>query len=478
MASLKGNIILNSINTITSVLFPIITFPYAARVLLPEGIGLVNFQYSIINYIVLLTSIGIPLYAVKEIAKCRDHVIERNRATIEIILLSLIICLIGYVAVWAIAKYIPQIHQNAELFYILSFAILFTAIGVDWFYKGIEDFKFITIRAVVIRILAAASLFLFVKDSNDVLIYGAVIVGSTVGNNFINFIHLRKYINLHEIEIKSLNIARHIKPALHIFILNLIISLYIQLNSIMLGFISGDESVGLFTAGTRITHVGLMLISSIGTVLLPRCSHLYKIGDQDGFSSVIKKSLRLTIGLSLPMMLGLVILAKPVTMIFCGQDYAGSIPVLYWNAPVVLFISLTNVLGIQILYAKDKINLVIASVTGGALINLLLNLFLIPKFGATGAAISTFFAELAVLLIQIIIGRHDFPFRWMQLNVSNYIVGSMVMGIGVYITAYILNTDALKLIVGLTIGVLIYMVFLTIRRDALCMELFKYILRK
>ena len=227
MASVKGNILLNSINTITGIIFPVITFPYAARILLPDGIGAINFLNSIISYIVLLTSIGIPLYAVKEIAKYRDDKIQRDQITIEIILLSTFLCLLGYIAVVCLATFIPQIHKQSSLFYILSLTILFTAIGVNWFYQGIEDFKFITIRALIIRTLSASALFIFVKDSSDLLIYGWILVGTTVGNNVLNFIHLRKLISFRTINLRDLKITRHLKPALHVFILNLIISLYL-----------------------------------------------------------------------------------------------------------------------------------------------------------------------------------------------------------------------------------------------------------
>ena len=174
MASLKTNVIFNYINTITGMIIPVITFPYASRILLPDGIGTVNFLTSIINYIVLFTSLGIPLYAVKEVAKCRDDVELRNKTTIEIIILGFLLCLIGYIAVFLLGTFVARINSDLTLFYVLSLTILFTSLGVQWFYQGVEDFKFITIRAVIIRILATISLFLFVKDKDDLLIYGII----------------------------------------------------------------------------------------------------------------------------------------------------------------------------------------------------------------------------------------------------------------------------------------------------------------
>ncbi len=471
MTSIKQNILLNSINTITSIIFPVVTFPYAARVLLPEGIGAINFLNSIINYVVLLTSLGIPMYAVKEVAKYRDDKTQRDKITIEIIILSVGLCLLGYVAVWLLAETIPDIHRQSSLFYVLSLTILFTSIGVNWFYQGIEDFKFITIRAITIRSLAAVALFIFVKDSSDLLIYGLIIVGSTVGNNIINFVHLRKHIDYKKISFNDLHIMKHLPPALQVFILNLITSLYIQLNSVMLGFLSGDEAVGYFTAGTKISHIGLTVISSISTVLLPRCSNLIKTGDLEGFKSVIQKSLNVVLALSLPMMLGLMVLARPITLIFCGPEYSDSIPVLYLNAPVIVIISLTNIMGIQILYPMDKIKLVIYSVSGGAVMNLIFNFLLIPSIGATGAAISTLIAETAVLFIQLVLGYRIFPFRLRNLFTLRYYISALIMTISVYLSTILVSSMALQLAVGLIVGIVSYTICLTCFKDSIAVEI-------
>jgi len=478
MPSIKGNIILNGIKTITELLFPVVTFPYAARVLMPDGIGAVNFLNSIISYIILLTSLGIPMYAVKEVAQYRDDKEQRDKITIEIIILSTTLCLFGYIAVWALAEFVPQINRQATLFYTLSLSVILSSIGVNWFYNAIEDFKFITIRAIIIRTFAAAALFIFVKDSSDLLIYGIIIVGSSVGNNLINFIHLRKHISLQPQRINELNLFRHLKPAFRVFILNLIISLYIQLNSIMLGFMSGDEAVGYYTAGTKISHIGLTLIGSLGTVLLPRCSHLIKSGDMESFKSVITKSLNVTLALSIPMTIGLMVLTTPLIIVLCGIEFMDSIPVLYLNAPVIIFISLTNVMGIQILYPMDKIKIVIYSVAGGALTNLILNFFLIPSFGATGAALSTLVAELTVLIIQLICGIGSYPFKLTALLNIKYIVGASTMGIVVYFCICHILDFVLQITVGITVGVLIYIVFLLLCKDALMLEIKNNILNQ
>lgn len=478
MSSLKGNIILNFINTITGIIFPVITFPYASRILLPEGIGAVNFLSSIVNYIVLFTSLGIPMYAVREIAKFRDNIDLRNKITVEITLLSIILCLLGYVVVFILAEFVPRISAESSLFYILSLTILFTGIGVNWFYQGVEDFKFITIRAIIIRSLAAISLFIFVKDKSDLLIYGAITVGSTVGNNLINFIHLRKYIDLAQIKWPQLQIAKHIKPAIHIFVLNVIISIYVNLNSVMLGFMQGDEAVGLYTAGNKIAHVILSVVASLGVVMIPRCSNLVEAGNMNEFGKVIVKATRLVICLALPSMVGLMLLAYPVIYIFCGDNFINAVPVLYWTAPIILFVGLTNIIGLQALYPQNKENIVIWSTLGGALFNLILNIILIPLYSEVGAAIATFVAELTVLIIQLIIGYEYIPFKLKSLQCKQYFIATVIMAIVLVAVLNLISNLWIKVIFSVLMGGGIYMGYLLYKKDDIVISMLKIVLRK
>ena len=466
MASLKKNIILNYINTITGIIFPIITFPYASRILNPEGIGIVNFYNSIISYIVLFTSLGIPLYAVKEVAKYRDDIYKRNKVTVELTLLSLILCLLGYVIVILIGIFIPHINDNCVLFYVLSSSLLFNALGIQWFYQGIEDFHFITIRALIIRTLAALSLFVFVKERNDIIPYALITIGSTVGNNLINFIHLRKFIPYSSLKGVKIDLLYHLKPTIRIFILNIIISIYVQLNTIMLGFLDGDYAVGIYSAGNKLPHMLLTVVTSMSAVMLPRCSNLINNGKLDEFANVIKKSLNLVLMLSLPLTLGLIILAKPIIHIFCGPSFIDAIPVVCWTSPIILFIALTNIIGIQILYPLGKEYIVIYSAIVGAIINLTLNIILIPTYSTVGASISTFIAELGVLLMQICLGRKYLPTSLFDKHKLLYLVGTMIMCILIIPVIIFIKGYWLQVVVSVVLGCLFYGIYLIIIKDA------------
>ena len=475
MASLKKNIIFNYINTITGLIFPIVTFPYASRVLLPEGIGLVNFQLSIINYIVLFTSLGIPLYAVKEIAKLRDNIEERNKTTLEILLLSFYLCIIGYGIVFLLGSFVAKLNAHIQLFYILSSTILFTGLGVNWFYQGIEDFKYITVRAVIVRILSALSLFIFVKDENDLLIYGAITVGTTVGNNLINFLHLRKFVSLSTIRTYKLNLKKHIKPALRIFVLNLIISIYINLNTVMLGFIDNEYAVGIYTAGNKIPHIVLSVVTSMGAVLLPRCSNLVAIGKMDEFASVCQKSIRFICCLAIPFTIAIFMLATPIVYIFGGKDFLPAVSVVYYTAPIIIFIGLSNIIGIQILYPLGKEMIVIYSTIFGAIVNFILNLILIPLYSANGAAIATLIAECSVLIYQIGKGQKYISFKLFDTYILTYITISFLMTFAIILILKFYMNIYVQFLMSFIVGSLIYAIGLYWLKDDIVLSIMNFL---
>lgn len=475
MSSIKNNVVLNYINTLASIVFPLITFPYAARILLPEGIGLVNFQNSIIGYISLLCSLGIPLYAVREVARVRDNIEERNKVTVEITILSLLLAIGGYVIVFAVGEFVPQINAHLKLFYILSLTIIFTALGVNWFYTAIEDFKFITIRGLFIRCLFVIALFVFVKTKDDLLIYGIVTVGSTVGNNVINFIHLRKYISLFQVDWKHLDIFRHLKPALGIFVLNLSTSIYVQLNPVLLGFLSDNVQVGYFTAGSKISHIILTVVTSMATVLLPRVSNLVQKHEKERFNQLITKVYHYYMALAVPFTIGLIVLAVPLTLVLCGKSFYDASYVVGITAPIVILISITNIIGIQVLYPYGKENYVTYSTIGGAVINLILDIPLILWCGSIGASISTVIAELTVLIIQVRLGKGYIPFRYLDKNIRLYIVASVIMAIFVVTSETLFDKPITQLLIPTCIGVLVYSCILYYKKDEILNDILRYL---
>lgn len=474
MASLKTNVLLNLVNTFTSIIFPVITFPYATRVLGLDGIGVVNFYGSVVNYITLLSGIGIQLYAAKEVARYRDDIEKRNRITVEIGLLGLVFCVLGYLVVAALCLWVPRFGVRTELFLVLSLSIFFTAIGVNWFYQAIEDFRYITIRAIVFRLLTAASLFIFVRSATDLLAYSFVMVSLAVGNNFFNFIHLRKFISLRKIPWRRLRIWRHLRPTLKIFLPNLITSIYGNLNVVMLGFMATDAAVGVYSAGSKLIQIVLMVITSLSVVLMPRSANLLETGHRDEFCALSRKTARLVIAVAIPCMVGMMLLASPLIAIFCGAAFAPAAAVIRWTAPVLLFVGLSNLIGFQMLYPQGADRLVRRSLLLGVAVNFLLALWLIPEYSFTGAAIASLVAEAVVLVVMCARGRRILPLGGLQGATLRYALFGLLMVAVLYGLLRIVEPAWLQLVLGTAVGAGIYVLLLRLSRDELLKEMTAY----
>lgn len=474
--SLKSNILLNVLNTLTRVAFPIVTFPYAARVLLPEGIGIVNFHQSIVNYLLTLTAIGIPIFGIREIARRRDNIKERNKLAVELMLLNLSLCVLGYIAVVVLGVFVPRIHENQMVLYILSINLFFSAIGVEWFFQGIENFRYITIRAIAFRILTAVCLFVFVTNRSDVIPYAWIMLLGTSGNFVINFIYLRKYIDFSKIEWHKLKVFRHMLPCLHVFVLNLAISIYTNLNSVMLGFYANDTSVGYYTSSMKIVNVVTAIVYSITFVMIPRCSHLYETGQLEQFRNVSRKAYLLVISLSLPACAMLIAAAHPLIMLFCGGKYEPSVQLLLITSPAVVFIGITGILGMQVLYSQGRINTVILSCSIAAVLAIAINAILMPRMSHTAAAITTFCAELAVLIVQIVAGNKYIPFKLINRQVLKYLAISILVGVSAWLSQRFLpGSNLTKLCAAAAAGFFVYVASMIATKDAVAMATIDYV---
>ena len=477
--SVKANYILNLINTGTQMLFPLITFPYACRVIEPEGIGQVNFFSSIIGYISLFTCLGIPMYAVREIARDRNDMVKMNRTAIEVLLLHALLSLAGYLIVVVLCLTVPQIKVDIPLFLILSLTIFFTAIGCEWFYQGIEDFKYITIRGLIVKVVSVLLLFIFVKTKDDLIYYGAYTVVGILGGNVFNFFRLRKYIHKENIIFSKLNISRHIKPVLQVFSFNVVTSVYLQLNPVLLGFIKGALAVGYFTAATKIMYVVMKLSSCLGVVMMPRTSNLIAEHKEDEFNKLIQKSYDFTIAISLPLTCGLLVTAPYIIKVLCGQEFISATFASQVIAPIILMVGISNVMGIQVLYPKGKIKTVIRCCLIGAIVDLLLNVILIPFFSYNGTAIAYLGTEVATTVSMYLIAKKDLPIRFFKKYHINYLFGSILMSVVVWAIPLLGEFSSITILsLQVIIGSFMYFLYLLAIKDVFVMQVLSKISKK
>jgi len=252
-------------------IFPLITFPYTSRILGPEGIGKISFATSFVSYFILLAAIGIPLYGIREIARIRDDKKKLSELTQELfvmhIITSIIISIIFIVVIFINGK----LSDEKELFFIVSFSIMLTTFGMEWLYQGLEQYSYITIRSIIFSSISTISVFIFIHKKDDYLIYAAIGVFAALGSSILNFYNARKI--LFKKRDIPWNFKRHIKPLTMVYLLNFIISIYVQLDTVMLGFMSTAKNVGYYASGLKINKMLTVLVTSIGSVLLPRLSY-------------------------------------------------------------------------------------------------------------------------------------------------------------------------------------------------------------
>lgn len=475
--SVKVNYILNLINTGTQMLFPLITFPYVCRVIETDGIGQINFFQSIISYISLFTCLGIPMYAIREIARDRSDVVQMNRTAMEILLLHSMLTLVGYAIVAILCLTVPQIQVNIPLFLILSLTIFFTAIGCEWFYQGIEDFKYITIRGLIIKTVSVVLLFIFVKSKTDLLYYGCYTVFGVLGGNIFNFFRLRKYIHRENIIFSELHIKRHVKPVLKVFSFSVVTSIYLQLNTVLLGFLKNALAVGYFAAATKVMQMLLTMSACLGSVMMPRASHLIAENKEDEFNRLIQKSYDFTLAIALPMTIGLIFCAPSLITALCGVKFEHSILPSQIIAPIILMVAISNVFGIQVLFPKGKINIVTLCCGIGAVADLILNLCLIPFFSYIGTSIAYLGAEVATTVSMYFIGRKYIPIIYFKKSHLTYALGCVVMAFALYgLSLLQLPTFTILLLQGCC-GVLAYFIILCICKDEMLVQILSKIKR-
>lgn len=465
MKSVKANYLFNLINSGSQLLFPLITFSYVSRIMLADGIGQVNFFQSIISYISLLTCLGIPMYAIREVAKVRDNATEMTRTTVEILLLHAFLSLMGYVAVSVICMTVTQVQTDIPLFLLLSTTIFFTAIGCEWFYQGIEDFKYVAARGLLIKVVSVVLLFLVVRTKEDILWYGAYSVFGVLGGNIFNFIRLRKYLHRDVIDFRTLHPMRHLKPALHVFALNVVISIYLQLNNVLLGFMKDAEAVGYFTAATKIMVITMSISSSLSTVIMPRTSNLIAEGRMDEFKALVQKSYDFILALAIPLMVGLIFTSPSAILLLSGIGFAPAILTSQIVAFNILMVGLSGVMGIQVLYPLGKINIVILCTLIGAVVNILLNILLIPRYGHNGTAVAYMLAEVAVTVSMFFIGKKYIPIRFLKRQHLNYVLGSVVVGGCLHFISLLELENIATLITMVSVGGLVYILILLSLKD-------------
>jgi O-antigen/teichoic acid export membrane protein len=390
---------MNAILNASAFIFPLITFPYVSRILGPVGTGKVAFATSVISYFSMVAMLGIPTYGIRACARVRDDREKLTKTVQEIFLINFIMSVIVYAVFLISLVTVEKFVQERELLLIMSTTIIFNLIGMEWLYKALEQYSYITMRSLLFKFIALILVFVLIHKPQDYLFYGVTSIFAAAGSNIMNFINARKYVQLKWL--KNHNYVQHLKPIAVFFAMSVATTIYTNLDTVMLGFMQGDEQVGYYNAAVKVKTLAVSLVTSIGTVLLPRVSYYIEKRMDTEFKKVTAKAFNLVVLMSLPIVIYFVFYAKEAIVFLSGQDYLPAVVPMQIIMPTIFLIGLTNIMGIQILVPQGREKMVLYSEIVGAIVDLILNVLLIPRYGCAGAAIGTLAAESAVLVVQM-----------------------------------------------------------------------------
>ncbi|WP_294431193.1 flippase [uncultured Treponema sp.] len=461
--SLKLNAVLNITKQCMNLLFPLITFPYSSRILNADGIGKVNFALSIVSYFTLLAGLGIGSYATREAAKIRDNKILLAKFTKEIFTINFTTTFISYLLFFIALFAVPRFSDYRVLLCICSSTILFGTLGFEWLYNAKEEYVYTTVRGICFQVLSLILLFTLVKTKDDYVKYASINVISSAGSNILNFINLRKLVDF-KVKAKK-EIKKHFRPILILFASAVAVSLYNELDKTMIGFLANDEQVGFYSASTKITKLVIALITAILTVISPRLSN-YAENNKEKFFELLEKTFNIILMLSLPFMFGLIVMARPLTLLFCGENFEPSVRIMQVMSVIIFMIPLATFCSSQVFIPLRKDKYTFYPVCVGAVVNAIFNVFLILKFGGFGAGIATIIAESSVTFASfVLVKKSEVSIGKLFRNFWQYLLAGIVMAVVVFLLGKLMPSNVVFIFAQILCGCVVYFSVLLIFRN-------------
>lgn len=471
--SITKNYIYNLIYQILIIILPIITTPYISRKLGAQAIGIYGYTISIVTYFTLVGTLGLTNYGKREIAYIQDDSEKKNKLFSELVIFRFIMVVITMIVYFL---FILLVDEYKIYYLILTLEIISVALDISWFFQGIEDFKKVVIRNIVVKIISIMLIFVFIKSETDLWKYFCIYVSSTFIGNVTLWINISKYVKLEKIKLK--NLKRHLKSTISLFIPQVAVSIYTVLDKTMLGSLCQDISeVGYYEQSQKIIKIALTLVTTIGTVMIPRIASMYAKGNKSQIQIYMQKSFNFVWFLAIPIMFGIVAISSDFVPWFFGDGYDRVITLMMVSSPIIIFISLSTVTGSQFLMSIKKQNIHTIAVIIGAILNVIVNAILIKSYGSLGAVISTVIAEFFIASMEILylIIKGYIPLRIIFGKSLHYWIAGTIMFIIIWILQNYIEASIISTVIEIFVGMVIYIGILLISKDKF---LYEYVVNK
>ncbi len=466
--SVKKNFIYNTILTSANIVFPLITAPYLSYTLGAENIGKVNFATSIVNWFILISSFGIPRYGIREISRNRDNKKALTNTFWNLILIQVSLSIIAIIVYLLTIFNEHRFESELNIHLMMVMMLILNVFSIDWFYQGIEEYSYITIRNIVFKIISIMFIFAMVRDKDDYMIYAAINIFGLCFNNILNYLNTKKYIYK---KIYKIEISKYLKELRIYFLTTLVIALYTQLDQLFIGYRS-EQHLAFYLRSKTVQGIGLNITNSLITVLIPRTAYLIK-NDYESYKRVISQSINYIYIIGLPCIVGIFLLSREIMLLLGGEEF---IPASY-SLKIISILIVVNAIGgwqvnqILLPYRKEKTALTIQIVS--AIISIVLNIILVPKMSFIGAAIAWCITEFMLVIMEsIAIKREckDIKIEYITTSLKKYFMSVLCMAIPIIIIKSIIKNHILVIFISVTISPFIYSISCILLKDniALC----------
>ena len=470
------NALLNAIKTIFSIIFPLITFPYISRVLGVENIGIYNFSTSVVSYFTLLAGLGINTYAIREGARYRNNKKDISEFCSEVFSVNLISTLISYGILAVCLFFLPSLHDDALIIMILSVSICFTTLGCEWVFNIYEEFGYITIRTILFQILSVILMFVFVKNKHSLIQYALITVLATSGANIINIFARKKFCDIRFCFGRKLE--KHLLPILILFANSIAMTIYINSDVTILGLISGNYYVGLYSVATKVYTMLKSLLGALIVVSIPRLSSYLGADNKKQYVETSSIILNALITIAVPAMVGTFALSDEIVLILSGREYIAASMALKILSVALVFSIFSWFYTSCVLVVNKQDRSVLKATTLAAVVNIVLNVILIPYFNQNAAALTTALAEFVSAFVCYLYGRKYFHTNFQKNDIISVLMGSLLILLICYLVRLCISNLCVSIAVSVVISMLVYGVVLVLFRNNSLKYILDFVKRK
>ena len=461
--SMGLNALLSSIRTLSTIIFPLITYPYITGTLSVSNVGRVNFSQSIIGYFTLIAQFGILQFAVRSGARIRDDQVVFEQFANRVFTINIISTIISLILLFLLMLLPTPLVAYRTFIAILSVGVVLTPFSVDWIYTVYEDFGYITLRSILISLLSMILMFIFVKKNSDAYLYVALVTVSGSFGSLFNFFHSRKYVHLGLT--KDTHWKEYKKPLFMFFINSVTTTIYLNSDTTLLGLMSTNHQVGLYSVATKIYNIAKQLINAVVATTIPRLAYMQK-QDKKKFQELLQNIMNMTEFFVVPLMTGLIMVRKNIVLILLNSRYFEATESLAILSFALIFAVFANIIANGLLVVINKEKYVVTGTVASAVTNLLLNFIFIPLWGQNGAAATTLIAEMVMFGVSILAAKDYLKYLFDIPKLLRAIIGSVAMyTITTLLSRYFFSNNMLDLIETVVVGAMIYFISMILMRD-------------